>query len=309
MSSLDKLKSDIILDVEEVSTNLQKFIKNHVKKLDREGVILGLSGGIDSAVVASLCHRVVSPENMLALIMPERDTKRENVSDALNFAKSLGIKTKLIDISPHLEKLEIYQLIPLGRFSLFKKMSEGIIKGLYKSYEKKTRRTPFSESILGFKGRDFSEQLKRFSAYYRAKHRLRMLILYLYAELENCLVVGCANKTEYMIGFFVKHGCDDCADIMPLLGLYKTQVIELARYLYVPSNIIDKPPSPDIIPGITDELAIGMTYEKLDLILVAIESGFNNLEIENIVNVGRDKIKYVRKLIRDSDHMRNLYVP
>jgi len=101
-----------------------------------------------------------------------------------------------------------------------------------------------------------------------------MVLLYLNGELENRLVVGAANKTEYRIGFFVKHGCDDDADIMPILGLYKTQVRELARYLNVPADIREKPPSPDIIPGITDEEAIGIPYEELDLTLMAIEKGW-----------------------------------
>ena len=136
-----------------------------------------------------------------------------------------------------------------------------------------------------------------------------MVLLYLYAEVGNRLVVGAANKSEYQIGFFVKHGCDDAADIMPLLNLYKTQVRELARFLNVPSRIIEKPPSPDIIPGIIDEEATGIPYEKLDLILLALERGWENPTIAETLKVEEEKVRYVNSLVGKSEHMRKIYSP
>jgi len=136
-----------------------------------------------------------------------------------------------------------------------------------------------------------------------------MILLYYYGELENRLVVGAANKSEYQVGYFVKHGCDDATDIMPLLNLYKTQVRELGRYLNIPSRIIEKPPSPDILPGIIDEEAIGISYEKLDLILLAFEKGWEIVEIAQDLEVEEKKVDYVKNLIQKSEHMRTLYVP
>ena len=137
----------------------------------------------------------------------------------------------------------------------------------------------------------------------------RMLLLYLYGELENKLVVGAANKSEYKIGFFVKHGCDAATDVMPLLNLYKTQVRELAQYLNIPSKIIENPPSPDIIPGLTDEKAITISYEKLDLILLALENGWEIPEIANAWGIKEKQIIDVKILIQKSEHMRKIYVP
>lgn len=93
-----------------------------------------------------------------------------------------------------------------------------------------------------------------------------MLLLYNYAELDNLLVLGTCNKTEKTIGFFVKYG-DAAADASPLEGLYKTQVYQLAKFLSIPEEIIERPPSPDLLPGITDEYAIALAYETLDRIL------------------------------------------
>jgi len=184
-----------------------------------------------------------------------------------------------------------------------------LIKKLIHYYEGRTGEHPFSASMVGVKGKEFGSFLCHKVAYYRIKHRMRMILLYYYGELENRLVVGAANKSEYEIGYFVKHGCDDATDIMPLINLYKTQVRDLARYLNIPSRIIEKPPSPDILPGIIDEEAIGIPYEKLDLILAALERGWEGSEITRVLGIEEKKIIHVENLVQKSDHMRKLYVP
>jgi NAD+ synthase len=156
------------------------------------------------------------------------------------------------------------------------------------------------------------EIINRSFAYYRAKHRLRMLLLYLFGERDNRLVVGAANKSEYMVGFFVKYGIDASTDIMPIMGLYKTQVIELARHLGIPTHIINKQPSPDLIPGLVDENAIGLPYSKMDLILLAIEKGWSDEEMTQVLSkadITFNNILYVRDLMKQSEHMRTVYIP
>jgi len=136
-----------------------------------------------------------------------------------------------------------------------------------------------------------------------------MLLLYFYGELENRLVIGAANKTEYKIGFFVKHGCDAAVDAMPLLNLYKTQIRKLARYLNVPSKIIEKQPSPDIIPGIDDEQVLTIPYEKLDLILLALDEGWDTCEIAYVLKIDEKKVIEVKNLIEASEYMRKVFHP
>ena len=309
MRNLEDLKFQMKIKPEKVSPFLENFIREYVEKLEREGVILGMSGGIDSAVLATLCEKAVGPERTLALIMPEKDSEEEHIKDALDFAKELGVETKLINITPYLKKLGVYKLAPLSRIPFSRKLRGSLIKRAYHYYERKTGETPFSVSIAGVKGKEFGSFISKRSAYYRIKHRMRMVLLYLYGELGNKLVVGAANKTEYQIGYFVKHGCDDATDIMPLINLYKTQVRELARYLNIPSRIIQKPPSPDILPGIIDEEAIGIPYEKLDLILLAFEKGWEIVEIAQALEIEEKKVADVKNLIQKSEHMRKLYVP
>jgi NAD+ synthase len=305
----EKLKGEMRIEPEKVSLSIENFIREYTEKLEREGLILGLSGGIDSSVVAVLSQRALSPKKVLALIMPDQDSKKEHLKDAQDLAQTLSIPTKLIDITPYLEEMGIYALSPFNKIPTWGGLKGKVIKESYQFYTRKTGEIPFSASLLGFKDKAFKSYLEKSSAYYRIKHRLRMVLLYLYAELENRLVVGAANKSEYQIGFFVKHGCDDASDIMPLLNLYKTQVRELAYYLNIPSRIIKKPPSPDLIPGLDDEEALGISYEKMDLILLALEKGWEIPDIVKALKIGENKIIDIRNLIQKSEHLRKIFIP
>jgi len=307
---LKKLKAEMKINPEKVALSLENFIREYTEKLEREGAILGLSGGIDSAVIAALCVRSLGPEKTLALIMPEKDSKKEHTKDALNFARELNIKAKLDDITPYLEELGVYKLFPLDKILSSGKLKGALVRKAYHFYERKTGKLPFLESLSGFKDKEYNSYLAKGNAYYRAKHRLRMMLLYLYAELENRLVVGAANKSEYKIGFFIKHGCDDATDIMPLLNLYKTQVRELAQYLNIPARIIKKPPSPDVMPGIVDdEEVIGISYEKMDLILLALEKGWKLADIVKTLGIEEDEVIYIKNLMQKSEHMRKIFIP
>ena len=307
---LEKLKAEMKIEPEKVALSLENFIREYTEKLEREEVILGLSGGIDSAVIAALCVRALGLKKTLALIMPEKDSKKEHTKDALNFTRELGIEAKLIDITSYLEGLGVYKLFPLDKLLSLGKLKGTLVKKAYRFYERKTGKIPFLESLSGFKDKEFNSYLAKGNAYYRAKHRLRMILLYLYGERENRLVVGAANKSEYKIGYFVKHGCDDATDIMPLLNLYKTQVRELARYLNIPVRILNKPPSHDIIPGLADdEEVIKISYEKMDLILLALEKRWKLSDIVKALEIEEDEVIYIKNLIQKSEHMRKIYVP
>jgi len=303
-----KLKSEMEINPSLISNLAVNFIREYTKKLERDGVILGLSGGVDSAVVAALCKRAVGARRTLALIMPERDSEKENIKDAIAFAKELKIKVKLIDMTPYLKEIGSYRLFSLERLLFVnREKGESVVKNVYNFYRRLMGEAPFLSGLRGLKGKKGSLYLGRVNAYYRIKHRMRMLLLYFYGEMKNKLVVGAANKTEYKIGYFVKHGCDSASDIMPILNLYKTQVKKLAQYLNIPSKIINKAPSPDIIPGITDEEAIGIPYEELDLVLFALEKGWGINKISKDLGIGKEQIMYIKHLIDESEHMRKIY--
>ena len=286
------------IDSKQISQRLQDFIKQKVQQHCRSGAILGLSGGLDSAVVAALAVRSLGAKNVLALIMPERDSESCTVADAKLVANHYNIRTKVINLTSQLRKLGVYKLVP-RTFLIPRSMQKRYVA---KREQKLTQRLgipPFMASLRG----TADAELRQSVAYFRAKHRMRMWTLYFHAEIENLLVIGTSNKTEWMTGFFVPYG-DGAADIMPLLSFYKTQVRELAQFLEVPKRIIAKAPSPDLIPGITDEGALGLNYNELDKVLFSLRKGFTHEEIASKYEVPLEKVDYVQQLITNSEHLR-----
>lgn len=306
---IQALKSQMKIDPAKVSLELEHFIVGHMERMQRDGVILGLSGGLDSAVVAALCKRALGSEKILALMMPEKDSQKSHIKDAQKLAEELNIETRRINITSYLKQLGVYDIFPLSIIPFTRKLRANLRKKWAIEVKQETGQTVLSATLGGIKGTKYDAALRNVTAYYRIRHRIRMVLLYFFGELENRLVVGAANRTEALIGYFVKHGCDDATDIMPIVHLYKTQVKELAQYLHIPSGIIEKPPSPDPMPGTVDEDAIGMTYEKLDLILLALEKGWGVPRIANVLGIEERDVIYVMSLKDKSEHMRNVYGP
>ena len=291
------------INLEEVTSRIEKFIEEKMREFHREGVILGMSGGVDSSLVATLAVRALGPDKVLALLLPERDSSPDSKTDALQEIERLGIQYREFKMAPVLKKIGIYRLLPLRVLGL-RKFKETVVKKYHEAQRKEIGEMPFQAGLLGTKDLGDSKKLiDSGNAYTRIKHRLRLLTLYYFADLENRLVLGTTNKSESMTGFVVKWG-DNVADIEPILPLYKKQVWQLSSYVGVSQNIIEKAPSPDLIPGIVDEIALGIEYNTLDKILWGIEKGWDNQRIKSEFNLENEQIDHVRELVRRSQHLR-----
>lgn len=296
---------ELHIEPADVVSRLTAFIRQAVEDFRREGVVVGLSGGIDSAVVTALAVRALGAERVLGLILPERDSAPESKRLARELARSLGIRYRTVGLTLPLALLGVYRQVPLwlvpGRglkakavLHYYRQFRETLPEG----------ETPFSAVMLGTRGLS-GPWLNQTVAYHRVKVRLRMTVLYYYAERFNLLVAGTANRTELATGFFVKYG-DAAADIAPLAHLYKTQVRALARYLNVPEPIIARPPSPDLLPGLTDELAIGLDYTTLDRVLWRLEQGVDAEVVAAELGLSPEQVRYVQIL---TERARQLLAP
>lgn len=277
------------MEIEKERNRIIKFLQERLEEEGKEGYVLGISGGIDSAVVSYLLKEAVGKEKVFGLIMPEMDSEPSSLKDALLIVGNLKIPYKIFSLTKALWILGVYRSIPLF-WLLFRPLKRKVVKYLYKEYSKILRKPVFfaQKEKLSAKLNWFYEGI----AYYRIKHRLRMALLYFFAEMKNYLVVGCNNLTEELIGYYVRYG-DDSSDIAPISHLYKTEVKELAKILGVPKRIIDKPPSPDLFPGISDELSLGIDYSTLDIILRYFEEGKTPSQLkefnENLVKLIYDQ--------------------
>ena len=295
MSIKEELK---LKNPERVASKIVEFIKEEIKNFNREGIILGLSGGIDSALGAFLSVKAVGPSKVLALFMPERDSSPRSRRDAELVARKLGIRLKEINISPILKTIGVYKLEPSPLF-IPRKFQERYVLNEYRKFQTKDE-TTFLRNLEGGEG---IEELRKGIAFHRIKHRVRMILWYYYGELNNYLIVGNCNKTEKLTGYFVKYG-DSGSDIDPIAPLFKTQVKQLAKFLGVPQRIINKAPSPDLMPGMTDEYALQMTYEKIDQILYGLLNNIREDKIIEEAQTNKKRIDYVKKLMYWSKHMR-----
>jgi NAD+ synthase len=181
-----------------------------------KGIVVGLSGGVDSAVAATFCCRAVGGKKVLGLTLPSGVTKSEDIADAAMLCNQLGMEHLVISIEPILRG---FQAMP-----------------------------------------DFKE-----SAYLLGNlmARIRMTVLYYQANLDNTLVCGTSNRSEYMLGYCTKFG-DNAADFQPLLHLFKTEIYDIAKELGIPGPIIRKKPSAGLWEGQSDEEEIGLTYTEID---------------------------------------------
>jgi len=298
------LPDELKFDEEKELERIKNFIRDALKKLNKKKVYIGLSGGIDSAIVLKLLTLSIDKENIFALIMPDKDSKRENLIDAVEFSKSLGVRYKIINISKVLSKFGIYRSLPYFILPT-KKLREKVTQNFYKNYEKKFGKSPF---YLSFNVPDELEKDNFFNkgiAYHRIKHRIRMVYLYYYAELNNAAVAGTTNKTEINLGFFVKYG-DSASDFEPIAHLFKTQVFKLSEYLKIPEKIISKPPSPDLLPGITDEFAMGLNYEMIDRVLFRFLNEEKPETISKELNLDKKLIDNLYLAYANSESMKNL---
>jgi NAD+ synthase len=246
------------LDYRRVEAEIVKFIQRYVRDSGLNGVVVGLSGGLDSSTTAYLAVRALGRGRVLGLIMPDtRVTPPNDVADAKMVAELLGIAVREIDIAP-----------------------------------------------IHHRFMEFLEADKLSEANLRA--RIRMCLLYYHANRTRRAVIGTGDRSEILIGYYTKYG-DGGVDLLPIGGLYKTQVRKLARHLGVPAGVVAKKSSPALWPGQTAEGELGLTYEVIDQVLYGLfDLGLNEDEVARHAGVMPEVVQRVMALHQESHHKREL---
>jgi NAD+ synthase len=297
---------DRLLSIDPLSESerICAFIRASLKSFRREGAVVGLSGGIDSSVAAALCVKALGRDNVIGLILPEKESNPLSAEYARRLAGLLAIRFEIIDITPVLEQLGTYANRDQVVGSLFPDFRPGdkLRLTLPAGLLEKDALNIFSLSIirgedLVFKSRLNKRQLNSIMAATNTKQRTRMLRLYYCAEKHNYAVCGTTNRSELVQGFFVKYG-DGGVDIEPIAHLYKTQVYQLAQALDIPQEIVRRPPSTDTFSKATsdEEFFFRMPFDKLDPLLAAWERKMTAAEAGERLGLSEDQ---VRRAFRD----------
>jgi NAD+ synthase len=265
--------------------------------LHRDGILVPLSGGLDSSTVLLLCAKAAGNDQVSALLMPEKQGNPEAIRYSQFVCEKFKIKAITKDISSILSKLGTYHFI-LSAFPTRSMQDWAARKFLTSS-----KSNSFYQVIFGKAGGLERKAYAKFIS----KHRIRAVVAYMVADENNYLVAGCAHKSEDLLGLFVKFGIDDLADIMPLKNLYRSHILQLAAYLGVPEEIIKRTPNPDIIPGVANKYMdiLGLPFETLDLIIYGIEHQMENDEIAKQLDLPASKVQEIRNIIQQTEHMRN----
>lgn len=267
--------------------------------LRRKGGVVGISGGIDSSVTLALAVKALDAENVLGVMLPEKDSNPESRVLAQNLADKFGVKTIVEDISSALEGFQCYSrrdeavkrvipdfnpqtdkmkiVIPLEIIEN-KLPPVFYVTVVYTDGSQESKRLPVNEYLQIVAASNF-------------KQRSRMAMLYYHAEARHYAVVGTPNKHEVEQGFFVKYG-DGGADVMPIGGLYKTQVYQLAGYLGIPEKIISRTPTTDTYSAeqTQEEFFYQLPFEEMDLLWYGWENGYLTQEIAHALGLTEDLV-------------------
>jgi NAD+ synthase len=295
-------RDDILLDAKQETARLIEKLKDDVlHKLKKRGVVIGISGGIDSSVVLALCAKTFGPKHVLGIMMPETDSSPDSLDLAKLVADTYGVSYVIENMSPSLDGFKCYN------------RRDEAIKNVFPEYDKsykakivlpsnlleKETLNLFSMTIISPDGEETTKRLPikeylQIVAASNFKQRSRMCMLYYHAESRNYAVIGTGNKNEHEQGFFVKHG-DGGTDVKPIVHLFKTQVYQIAAELDIPKIIQERIPTSDTYSAeqTQEEFFFRLPFDLLDRIWYAWEKGIAPEEIAKALDLKPDQVENV----------------
>lgn len=294
------------------------FLRHALNNRIKQGLVIGLSGGIDSALTLRLCIEAVGKERVIAVMLPEKESSPKNRQLADDLIEQYGIDHETLDITNTLKTLNVYS------------MKEAIVRKYYSDFIPDMHNYKMAINIPQKNNKNFRiyhifisnkkgeslfqkrmeyHDVLKFISISNMKLRLRMLHLYQVAEEKNYLVAGTTNKTENDLGNFCLHG-DGAADIHVIKHLYKTQVYELSRYFKLPEGILNNEPGPDIFSFyVTDsEFFYANSIEQTDQLLHAYQNNIPKSEVSEQLKIPVNEVETnfwcFDLLVKHTEHMR-----
>ncbi len=283
---------------------VQKLRHDVLDVLNRKGAVVGISGGIDSSATLALAVKAFGSENVLGIMLPEKDSSPDSKAFAQKLADKFGVKTLVEDITATLDGFACYKRRDEAMARVFPEYNPATYKSkisIKQNVLKQNIPSVFSLTIIDKDGNQKSKVLPikeylQIVAASNFKQRSRMSMLYYHAEALHYAVIGTPNKHEVEQGFFVKYG-DGGADVMPIGDLYKNQVYQVAIHLGVPQEIIDRTPTTDTYSAeqTQEEFFYQLPFELLDLLWYGWENEYAPSEVAVALDLSPDQVEHVYK--------------
>lgn len=295
--SASTLDIDVAAEAARIEAALRAQLRNVVRK---RGLVLGLSGGIDSSVCAALAARAIGPHNVFCLYMPENDSDPESLRLGKSVASAFGLHGEVENIGPTLEAMGCYS----RRDAFIREVAPDYGPGWTSKVviASALSTAGYNISSLVVRSPDGETRRRRLTApaylgivaATNMKQRTRKQLEYFHADRLNYAVIGTPNRLEYDQGFFVKNG-DGAADVKPIAHLYKSQVYQLAEYLGVPEEVRRRPPTTDTysLAQTQEEFYFALPYQKMDLCLYGLNNAVPAVEVGAAVSLSAQQVSLV----------------
>ncbi len=294
---MSRLEIDPSATAQEIESAIRETV---LSRLRRRGVVLGLSGGVDSSVVAALCVRALGNERVFGVMMPERECSDDSLRLAKKLAERLNIRTAVEDITAVLETAGCYRRRDQAIQRLFPEFLSSykcklVVPALATGAQ-------YTIPSLVIESPDGNTQKLRLNAEVyleivaasNFKQRVRKMFEYHHADRMQYAVAGTPNRLEYELGFFVKNG-DGAADLKPIAHLYKSQVYQLAEYLELPREIRERPATTDTfsMAQSQEEFYFSVPLRILDICLYGKNNNLPRAEIASMSGLSTEQVQTV----------------
>lgn len=270
-----------LADPQAVAEDRQSFIADTVSNTGADGIVVNVSGGIDSAVSATLAAEALGSDRVLGLILPTDANRSENTNDAIQVAEELVIDYRVIEL-------------------------QDLLDAFTKTVSTVTREVPFDPMSATQATMTISVGTREdyVGAVGNAAARIRMMVAYFEANTTNRLVLGTGNRTEHLLGYFTKYG-DGGVDLNPIGDLYKSEVRQLASAIDIREDIITKEPTAGLWSGQADEVELGASYDDIDTILWnLIELDTPVKDIAAAIDIDATTVERFSRMVEDTEHKR-----
>ena len=293
-----KLAKDLLgIDGKTVSAEIEKYIQNVVTENGVNGVLIGLSGGIDSAVLTALAVRALGKDRVSVYFLQDKNGEKDSLNKARLVAEGLGLNLNLGSIDAMMREREKNAAF----FKFISMLPPFVLPFMSSIYYIIVGETPYMTTLRkeelkksSFRRWLYSNVVNGLESMFDGPCAMRRVVLEKVAKEKNLLLLGSGNRSEDLTGWFTVDGVDNMPH-SPIMRLFKTQVRQLAEYLNIPEAIQKRAPSPDVLKGADDTLTLGMGFDKIDIILHGVEK---NLSDEFIMEYGltKNQIARVRKI-------------